>query len=334
MGEKMKRGWMKYSLVFICLLLLSGCKEKRHPVNFYYWKSRVDIGSSEQKYFNALHSRKLYIRFFDIDIQEGEIKPLAKIDLFDPKVLEAAYIPVVFITNRTFSGISPGRVDSLASSVHKLIGQIALKNTLPAIDEIQIDCDWTEKTRNNYFRFLAELNRLGREKISCTIRLHQVKFHEKTGIPTVFKGYLMCYATSDPRESSVGNSILDMALLKDYTSRINSYPLAVDIALPIYTWGVVTNHLGKIKLINNVGVIDTEMFPFRPKGDHTFEATDDFFFRGLYLNKGFTLRVETISPSLLKEAREYLNGKIKKPYSIVYYHLDSPFLEQYKFEEL
>ena len=319
---------------FICLLLLLSCKEEVHQVNFYYWKSRVDIGETEQKYFNALKSNKLYIRFFDVDIQQGEIKPLAKINLFNPEVLNAGYIPVIFITNRTFLGISQEEIGSLASNINDLIGQICRKNNISDINEIQVDCDWTEKTKSDYFRFLKNLQQTSQKEISCTIRLHQVKFHEKTGIPPVSKGYLMCYATSDPRESSVGNSILDLELLKDYTSQINSYPLDFDIALPIYSWGVVTNHLDKIKLINNVGIADTDTLPFQPKGKNLFEATDDFFFHGLYLNKGFSLRVETITPELLKEARQYLSEKIKMPYDIVYYHLDKAFLEQYKIEDL
>ena len=325
---------MKYNLALICLLLLLSCKEEVHHVNFYYWKSRVDIGTTEQKYFNALKSNKLYVRFFDVDIQEGEIKPLAKINLFDPEVLKAEYIPVIFITNRTFLGISPEEISSLVSNINELIGQICLKNNIPDINEIQIDCDWTEKTRSDYFGFLRNLQQTSQKKISCTIRLHQIKFREKTGIPPVSKGYLMCYATSDPRESSVGNSILDLDLLKDYTSQINSYPLDFDVALPIYSWGVVTNHLGKIKLINNVGIADTDTLPFHVKGKNLFEATDDFFFQGLYLNKGFSLRVETITPELLKEARQYLSKKIKMPYDIVYYHLDKSFLEQYTIDDL
>ena len=324
---------MRYNLIFICLLLLSGCKEKHHQVNFYYWKSRIDIDETEQKYFNALKSERLYIRFFDVDIQEGEIIPLAKINPFDPQILDTEYIPVVFITNRCFSDISSEQLNSLVNHIHDLIGQICLKNIIPDIKEIQIDCDWTEKTKNDYFLFLEKLQQASRKNISCTIRLHQVKYYEKTGIPPVSKGYLMCYATSDPRESSVGNSILDITLLKEYTSRINSYPLDFDIALPIYSWGVVTNHLGKVKLINNVKIADIETYPFEQKSTNIFEATDDFFFHDIFMNKGFSLRIETISPTLLKEARQYLDSKIERPYDLVYYHLDRSFLEQYKFED-
>jgi hypothetical protein len=128
---------------------------------------------------------------------------------------------------------------------------------------------------------------------------------------------------------------LDIALLKTYLKDINDYPLNYDIALPLYSWAIVSNHLGKTKLIN--GVTKNELKAenrFRPLTDETFEVTDDFFFHGIYLNKGFKIKSEGISPALLNETKAYLNGKIKNDYSIVYYHLDKPFLEMFTINEL
>ena len=324
---------LKSILILVCLLLLVSCKENRQQVNFYYWKSRVDIGDIEQRYYSSLKSDKLYIRFFDVDKQDGKIAPLAKIDLFDPDVLSTEYVPVIFITNRTFSGISQDEIHTLVENISTLVGRICEKNNILSIKEIQIDCDWTETTKNDYFLFLRQLQEACKEKISCTLRLHQIKFYKKTGVPPISKGYLMCYATSNPGEQ-VDNSILDIELLKDYTSEINSYPLDFDVALPIYSWGVVTNHLGRIRLINNVTLNDIDTALFKLKENSTFEATDDFPFHGFYLSRGFTLRIETITPELLREARQYLRKKIKKPFNVIYYHLDRPFLEQYKIEDL
>ena len=324
---------LKSILIFCCFLLSISCNKSDRQVNFYYWKSRVEINEVEQKYFNLLKSSKLYIRFFDIDKQDDKILPIAKINLFEPSILDAEYIPVVFITNRTFVGISQEQIHTLAENTSNLINTICQKNNIPPIKEIQFDCDWTEKTRNDYFLFLRQLQGMCKEKISCTLRLHQIKFYKKTGVPPVSKGYLMCYATSNPGEQ-VENSILDIELLKDYTSGINSYPLDFDVALPIYSWGILTNHLGKIRLINNVTLNDVDTLQFRPKGNNTFEAIDDFPFHGFYLSEGFTLRIETITSELLKETRQYLKKKIKKPFNVIYYHLDKPFLERYKIEDL
>lgn len=334
-----RSGFMKRYGIFFCWLLLAvtGCRKQEpiaHPIQFYHWKANAAIGEVEQAYFKQLNCRKLYIRFFDVDKQGRDIVPLAKVRAFDPDVLDAVYIPVIFITNRTFSGISDEQLTDLVKKVLELADAIRLANRLPESAEIQIDCDWTESTRQAYFRFLELLKQQSGMSVSCTLRLHQIKFSRQTGIPPVDKGYLMCYATSDPTENTGQNSILDMALLKEYTVSINDYPLDFDIALPIYSWGIVTNHLGRVKLINNVVASELDTTVFRPIGEELFELQQDYFFKGFYVNKGFTLKVERISPGLLQDAKLYLDKKIQRPYDIVYYHLDAPFLTSYKISDL
>ncbi len=325
-------------LLLICiayLFLFVSCQQKeKHPIDFYYWKTNVQIGETEQHYTKSLNSKNLYIRFFDIDKKDSRIFPLAKISPFNSKLLSIEYIPVIFITNRTFIGISPEQINELAENVSMLMNEIGTANSISPFTEIQIDCDWTQSTKGAYFQFLETLESVSGKKITCTIRLHQIKFKEKTGVPPVSKGYLMCYATSDPQDASIQNSILDMGLLKDYTININSYPVDFDVALPIFSWGIVSNHLGKIKLINNVTANELDANFFEQTGENFYRVTQDFFFRGMYLNKGFTLKIESISSELLREAKQYLNKKIKKPYHIVYYHLDEAFLKQYTIQEL
>ena len=327
---------MKYLYILlsiICFVNIS-CKKKEHPVNFYYWKSNVSIDNTEKMYFERLHSKRMYIRFFDVDIENSEILPKSKINLFDPGILKTEYVPVIFITNRTFIDITDYSLEQVVKNTLDLVNHICEKNNISDFSEIQIDCDWTGSTQKNYFRFLSLLKQLSGKTISCTLRLHQIKFKDKTGIPPVDRAVLMCYATSNPDDNSDKNSILDIPLLKDYTSDINSYPLVFDIALPLYSWAIVTNHLGKIKLLNNVTKSEMDSTFFRLVKDNEYEAKNDFFFHGIYINKGFTFKTEDISPELLNEAKNYLAEKINKDYSIVYYHLDKPFLERFTIDEL
>jgi hypothetical protein len=116
---------------------------------------------------------------------------------------------------------------------------------------------------------------------------------------------------------------------------VNDYPMALDVALPLYSWAIVTNHLGKVKLIN--GVTRKELAAgncFKELEKDRFEVTDDVFFRGFYLNKGFKIKLEAIRPEVLQEAKTYLNRQIKQDFRLVYYHLDEPFLEQYTLDNL
>ncbi|NDV64605.1 hypothetical protein D0T60_05050 [Bacteroides sp. 224] len=328
---------IKILLWIIAIPLLTAC-EKKTPskeISFYYWKRNVTFGKTEKDYFRKLNCEKLYIRFFDIDVDsEDYLSPKSKIALFNPKELDAKYIPVVFITNRTFRKMEYSSPESLANSTHGLIEKIVEKNKIPSPDEIQIDCDWTTSTRENFFTFLRELKKLFGGKITCTLRLHQVKDMEMTGVPPVDKVYLMCYATSSPQDTDTQNSILDIELLKAYTGKLHKYPVELDVALPLYSWGVVTNHRGEIRLINNVDITDMVPEFFKQTGENTYEAQDDFFLQGIYLNKGFTLRIERIDPALLNEAKSYLDSKLKKNYHIVYYHLDKPFIERFTIDEL
>lgn len=322
-------------IIVCCIIIFSSCKNNnRSNVNFYYWKAKVSIGDTEKKYFDDLNAHKLYIRYFDVVVEdEHYASPRAKVKSFDSDVLDTEYIPVIFIVNDVFKDEIYASAESLSSDILGLMELISEKNKIN-YDEIQIDCDWTQSTKDKYFAFLQKLAEMSGKKISCTLRLHQIKDRDKTGIPPVSKGYLMCYATSSPKDKDVENSILDLNMLKSYTKNIESYSLPFAVALPIYSWGVVTNHLGNIKLINNIDISNITDKLLKKTGDSTYEVQDDFFLQGIYLNKGFTIRIESISPQLLKETRDYLDTKLKKDYEIVYYHLDKPFLENYTIEEL
>ena len=323
-------------ILFIIPFVMAACKpEREHAVDFYYWKTNVSLDETEQEYFCNLGCERLYIRFFDVDNDGAGIRPLAKVIPFDSKVLQAEYVPVVFITNRTFNGISSQSINDLAQSVSILINEIADANNIPEMNEIQIDCDWTSNTRNDYFLFLECLKKVSNKKITVTLRLHQIAERQKNGVPPVEKGYLMCYATSSPTDFSEKNSILDISLLKSYLKTANDYPVAFDVALPIYSWAIVKNHIGNIKLINNVTEAELRAEErFQPVSDKMYEATDNFFFRGIFINKGFRIKIEEIAPELLHETKTFLKNHLKRPYRIVYYHLDKPFLQQYTIEQL
>ena len=104
----------------------------------------------------------------------------------------------------------------------------------------------------------------------------------------------------------------------------------MDIALPIYSWGIVTNHVGKHKLINAMSVKDLENVNFRKISETEVEIMKDGFYFGNFLNKGFTLKVEEISEQQLKEVKRFLDKKLPK-YSTIYYQLDQRFIDQHQF---
>ncbi len=318
--------------------MLAACGSKRsHDVDFYYWKSKCAIGGTEREYFGQLGSKRLFVRLFDVDVNGKEAVPVGQIQSFCREQLpsdDVEVIPVVFITNRTFLDYSDDEsIARLASNVYSAVGHF-MREAGVDYHEIQIDCDWTGRTRSAYFRFLETLAEQSGRKISCTLRLHQIRDRQTTGVPPVVRGSLMCYATSSPMEGMTRNSILDMALLKAYTANINEYPIDFDVILPIYSWGIVTNHLGKVKLVNGLSENDLQTPMFEKTGDNMFVVKEDGFLQGLYVNAGFSVKIETITPELLAEAKEYLDRQIDRDFAWVYFHLSQGFLTRYTIDEL
>lgn len=319
--------------IFIALFFFS-CKESsKKNYSFYYWRTTLTLNKQEKDHLDKSTGDFLYTRFFDLDKVHNKISPVGilKVDL-DSMDLTKKIVPVVFITNRTWQNITEKELQICAENTYKLIKEIATKNNLQITNEIQIDSDWTEKTRDDFFKFLKHLKNTSKSDITCTIRLHQIKDKEATGVPPVSKGYLMCYSTSSPLENDSKNSIIDIPTMKKYLNNLNQYPLKLDIALPIYSWGIVTNHLGKKKIINalsNEQLQSNKMF--KKESDNLYSVVNEGFFEGIYLSKGFTIKVEEISNEDLEQTTNFISKKLTN-FDVIYYHLDSKFLNHFSFK--
>ncbi|MFP3832192.1 hypothetical protein [Chryseobacterium sp. SIMBA_028] len=323
---------MKILRILLLFFLMASCsKKENHPYTFYYWKTSLKLDREEKKTLDQASVPYLYTRFFDVDKIGGKFQPVAVITKGKSFETNKQIVPTVFITNQTLLGISSEEIKFLAESIHQLVQKKAQEYHLKTNNEIQIDCDWTAGTRDDYFNFLKELKKVSGKEITCTLRLHQVKDKKKTGIPPVGKVYLMCYSTSSPLEKSDKNSILDVHILKSYLSKMEDYPIKkIEVALPIYSWGIVTNHLDKHRLINALSKKDLENPNFKKISDHEVEIIQDGFYFGNYLNKGFKIKVEEISREQLEDVTSFLEKKIPH-FNIIYYQLDSKFVLDRKF---
>lgn len=316
----------KIGLFFLLLFLVSCLEDKQHPYTYYYWKTKLSLKETEKKALKDADSPYLYTRFFDVDKINGKFQPIGNALKDSSFVTDKKIVPVIFITNRTFINIKKEEIRFLAKSISDLI----IKNTasfgFTTENEIQIDCDWTAGTKTDYFEFLKELKKISGKEITSTLRLHQVKDKTAMGVPPVKKVYLMCYSTSSPLENSNANSILDVQTLKNYLHTLDDYPLKnIEVALPIYSWGIITNHFGKHKLINGLTTSDLDNPDFEKISDNEALIKKDGFYFGFFLNKDFKIKIEEISSEQLNEVIQFLNKKIKN-YSIVYYQLDSKFV--------
>lgn len=323
---------MKVSQLLLILFLAVSCGEKQsHPYTFYYWKTRLALDKTEKDVLQKATDPYLYTRFFDVDKLDGKFQPVGVITKDQSFSTDKTIVPTVFITNRTFLNITNEEIQFLAASIHDLITKKTSEYQLKTDNQIQIDCDWTAGTRDDYFKFLKKLKEVSKKSVTCTLRLHQVKDKNTMGVPPVEQVFLMCYSTSSPLENSDKNSILDVNTLKNYLSKLEDYPVKkIEVALPIYSWGIVTNHLGKHKLINALSEKDLNHKDLEKISNNEAVVKKDRFFFGYYHNRGFRIKVEQIPEKTLDEAVVFLNHKIPK-FNIIYYQLDQRFTRDRNF---
>jgi hypothetical protein len=194
-------------------------------------------------------------------------------------------------------------------------------------ESFQFDCDWTEQTRDKYFSFLArikenlkkEINNSSNQKlsISATLRLHQLKYAQKTGVPPVDRGMLMLYNTGKIDDWDTENSILSIETLQEYFRGIeHKYPLTLDFVLPIFQWALVFRDGQLWKIINNLTSRELEdssrFIQIQTGKQHNirFEVRKSTFLDGYYLIKGDKIKLESVNPTLLKSAVALLKGEM------------------------
>lgn len=314
------------------VVVLFSCSQKHTAEpSFYFWRTTARLSTVEKKALDEHPIKTVYVRLFDVDAESNQPPaPVAVLDSIDNFPQGLNRIPVVFITNRSFMHISKTEAVSLASKVLKKVNSI-----LPVYTEIQIDCDWSEGTRNNYFAFLKQLKtQLDTQIIlSTTIRLHQVKYPQKTGVPPVNRGMLMFYNMGKLADANETNSIFNKETAGRYTAFIATYELPLDVALPVFSWLVHIRN-GKVQ-----GLINKKQFPelknsacFSPaKNSTTFIVKQDWIEKGVYYQKDDVLRLESLNDEALISAAKMLAEKLEPANRrIVLYDLDELNINNYE----
>lgn len=275
--------------------------------DWYYWKTtfRLDSASVE-----TLRNASLYIRLFDVDVDESGKMPVPKGFLqWQSPVPDGAVIPVVFLTNRVFQTVTDtADLTQLAVKIHRQMEKMMRESrttaaAVPVWREVQFDCDWTPGTRTAYFHFLQQMHLLfPGHRLSCTVRLHQYRERIRNGVPPVNRGVLMCYNTGDARQRQTTNAVLDLALLKGYL-KAPSYPLPLDVALPRFSWGAWFRgdvFQGLLQGWSENRLRDDRLF--HPVGDNRYRLRTDTVVDNRYFRRGDEIRLDAVSVSALHNA--------------------------------
>jgi hypothetical protein len=332
---------MRYGNQFIFLLVLfalhSACQSpKQQPIEltpaFYYWQTTFRLGTVEREALREYKIKKLYLRFFDVDWNSTSQQAAPKaVVQFVNKPKGIAIIPVVFITNQTLQRTAPANILVLAKNIADKISQIARQQAIKPV-EIQLDCDWTQSTRDRYFALLRAVKKQISVPLSATIRLHQIKYAEQTGIPPTDRGMLMVYNMADWKRPETRNSIYDLDVARRYLSSLDQYPLPLDVVMPLFRWTVVYRNNRFLVLLTNLSQQQLRTQPFLQMQADTnrFVARQDTAALGLSIRKGDLFRAEACEPAKLWAGRQEVLAKIRTEKStFALYHLDSTVLNPY-----
>lgn len=312
--------------VLFTLLALCSCSKKNNPAAFYYWKTNFKLSETEITTLKQLNTTCLYVRFFDVDKRNDSILPLGIIAGLENIPDSMQVIPTVFITNRSFVGITKDEVNNLAQRLCNKINKMAVAHKI-SFSELQLDCDWSEKTKTAYFDLLQQLKeKLPGKTVSVTIRLHQVKYPIRSGIPPVNKGVLMFYNMGNLTDAGIKNSIYNTEDAVKYTAYIKDYPIPLDYALPVFSW-LVHKRAGKvIGLVSKDGIPDTSnSIMLLKQKPGSFKIKLPFLHKGRYYMEGDELLTERINKTELSDAATLLSGNSNKTkqHKIIFFDLDS-----------
>lgn len=330
----------KLFLSLLVSVFFFSCSNKAEKVEraFYYWKNNQwGLSAKEDSILDKVKIRKLYVKFFEVEhSDEMGNYPMAKTEIHIGMRDSLSIVPTVYFQNSVFIKASKGSLDTLADNVNFLIDKYCsdkFERQLP-VKEFQMDCDWTQKSKENYFYFLQKLKSISKKEISCTLRLYPYKYPAKMGVPPVDRATLMCYNLINPLENHDKNSILDLDELKSYLDTDEKYPLPLDVALPVYSWMQVyqNNQFTKVIYTNNKAVRKV-LKPIKPLW---FEVVKDTVVEETYLRIGDKIKFEEMTSEKIKKAISIIkdNVGLGKEVTVTLFHFDEQQLSNFSNEEL
>ena len=292
---------IKRNIIWVGLLLClltAGCSKQKGIAELeegdavYYWRTDLRLDSVERAFLTQYQVKKFYCRYFDVVMSDSdEPKPNATITFSDTLPDSIEIIPTVYITEDCMHQKHEGFAEKL---VNRIL-QMNETNDIRNVHEIQIDCDYTSKSRKTYYDFLREVRTqlsAVHYQLSTTIRLHQLSMEA----PPVDYGALMIYNTGDPNKWEERNPILDMRDVAPYLNRLDKYPLPLAAAYPVFHW---------VRDIHGVRV------------EHTVEAEDILQVKRAMEKERPELRKAIITYHL---DQENINRYKPETYEAIYHH--------------
>lgn len=323
----------KYSISIVLLLMLlvfGGCaKRSTTKVSFYYWKTVFALNESERAILKETDCAKIYLRYFDVILPKGSTEAIPESPItFKDSIGKLELIPVIYIKNEVMLNDKED-LEKLADRILDYISQINKTNKINT-SEVQIDCDWTLASKDNFMKFMEILKSKTSGRLSATIRLHQIKYAATTGIPNVDYGVLMYYNMGKIAADN-SNSIYDRKIAEKYLSKLSAYPLSLKVAIPMFSWTVQIRSEKVVGLNAKITLKDLISNDFENVSDNIFTVKRSQYLKGSLLNKHDLLKIEKVSSKELSDIASDLKKNLKEtPAEIIFFDLNENNIKQYE----
>ena len=326
-----------YLFLIATLLAMVGCKPERKAIDnpkpaVYFWRTTFRLDDVERHFLSDYKIKKLYVRYFDVVVNDkGLVRPNATIEFKDSVPNGIEVIPTIFIVNNCVNN----GIDTIAPLLVDRVLQMNETNDIKGVKEIQIDCDWTIKTQDAYFKFLEQVRQLLAEKgmkLSATIRLHQLSMTP----PPVDYGVLMMYNTGELKNSKQRNPILDKRDVEPYIKYLAGYSLPLCAAYPNFGWQLLFTGDKVRDILYSEDLSDTTLY--QPVGNGKYVVISSIDLPNYlssnstftYLNAGDTVMVVKPDATTLVQVHDALSHE--RPGindQVIIYHLNNSSINNY-----
>ncbi len=324
--------------------LLIGCKEN-HPISFYHWRTGFAPVGLDREFLQKTPQAKVYIKAFNLnwDPFNNTEKPTTVMKMKPDSLKfidEVAF--TLFVTDEAMRNIPEVQLPAMAARTAFLLNRTLKsfrKNTDVTIKELQIDCDWSLKSRDKYFSFLEfmrkEAAKIGFTELSATIRAHQVLNSKEFGIPPVDRGALMFYTMGTTANVGERISLFSDALDDTYLDALSEYPLHLDLVMPLSGWGVQYRDGNAIDLMPDLtpeSLVATNCCA--PLKGNLFVVDSAMYVNYNALNKGDEVYAAPFSESEVQASAEKLLDKLPDDARLILFHLENSLMEGVSTEAL
>jgi hypothetical protein len=237
----------------------------------------------------------------DLDPLGAGLLPIAPLAFDLPWPVGREAVPTVFLRDRALRGMDSLALEALALRMVRT-ARLVLDSRSILWKELQIDCDWSAGTRAPYFALLrATSRRLDSGRIvSSTLRLHQVRDRELMGVPPVKRALLMLYNMGPTSASPEDTTMLDLSSTAPWLAALKTYPVRLDLALPVWTWWLHLRDTSVVGLVQGKLPDPNREDALESLGGGRFRLRRSTWLGGTFFREGDVIKVESASPEALR----------------------------------